>query len=206
MPFCVGKCGLSRNSHDSIIFQSTQIWKEITSGTAIPQITKKIGESEVPPLMVGDSAFPLSIFLMKPFTDGEPNEMQKYFNYRLSRSRMVVESAFRQFKSRWRVLCKKWEISKETVKLYALEYILLHNICIEKCETLSLQLDLTIDHTTSRQRDRCKIRVLLQMASCSRAKDSCRKASSVRNDIALFLWKERQVQQKDKISISYSDV
>ena len=82
-------------------------WKEITSGTAIPQITKKIGESEVPPLIVGDSAFPLSIFLMKPFTDGEPNEMQKYFNYRLSRSRMVVESAFRQFKSRWRVFCQE---------------------------------------------------------------------------------------------------
>ena len=67
-------------------FSINSIWQNIISGYAIPQMTKTIGESEVPPLIIGDSAFPFSVFLMKPFADGEPNEIQKYFNYRLSRA------------------------------------------------------------------------------------------------------------------------
>jgi hypothetical protein len=138
--FIWASVGFPGDSHDSIILQSTQIWRKITEGDAIPQMSKKIGNSEVLPVIVGDSAFPFSIYLMKPFADGEPSEKQKYFNYRLSRSRMVVESAFRQLKSRWRVLYKKCESSKETVKLYALACVALHNICIQRGETLSPQL------------------------------------------------------------------
>ena len=114
----------------------------------VPQISKTIGKSEVFPLIIGDSAFPFSVHLMKPFAGGELNEKQKYFNYRLSRSRMAVGSAFGQLKSRWRVLYKKCESSKETVKLYALVCIILHNICIQRGETLFPQLDLTVDRST----------------------------------------------------------
>lgn len=190
--FIWASVGCPGNSHDSIILQSTKVWEDITSGNAIPQVSKKMGNSDVFPFLVGDSAFPLSVYLMKPFTDGEPNEVQKYFNYRLSRSRMVVESAFGQLKSRWRVLFKKCESSKETVKSYALACVILHNICIERGETLSPLLDLTVDPATFHQRDRCKIRELLQMRNCTRVKDTSRKAASIRNDIAKFLWTERE--------------
>jgi hypothetical protein len=155
-------------------------------------MSKKIGNSEVLPVIVGDSAFPFSIYLMKPFADGEPSEKQKYFNYRLSRSRMVVESAFGQLKSRWRVLYKKCETSKETVKLYALACVALHNICIQRGETLSPQLDLTLDPATYQQCDRATIRELLQMQTCPRVKDTSKKATSIRNAIAEFLWNERE--------------
>lgn len=67
--FTWASVGCPGNSHDSIILQSTQMWQRITCGCAIPQMTKKIGVSEVSPLIVGDSAFPLSVFLMKPFAD-----------------------------------------------------------------------------------------------------------------------------------------
>ena len=190
--FIWSSVGCPGNSHDSIILQSTKIWESITSGNVIPQISKKIGGYEVMPLIVADSAFPSSIYIIKPYGDGEPTEKQKYFNYRLSRSRMVVESAFGQLKSRWRVLYKKCESSKETVKLYALACVILHNICIEKGEPLSQQLDITIDPKTKRKCDRQTIRNLLQMRECRKVKDTCRRAIGIRNDIAEFLWQEKQ--------------
>ena len=190
--FIWASVGCPGNSHDSMILQSTQMWKKITSGDAIPEMAKTIGTSKVSPLIVGDSAFPFSVYLMKPFADGEPNEKQKYFNYRLSRFRMVVESAFGQLKSRWRVLYKKCESSKETVKLYALACIILHNICVIREENLAPQLDLTLDPSTFQQRDRDTIRELLQMRKCSKVKDTSRQATLIRNNIAEFLWNEKK--------------
>ena len=49
-------------------------------------------------LVVGDSVFPLSTYLMKQTSRDILNEKQKYFNYRFSRSKMVTESPFGQMK------------------------------------------------------------------------------------------------------------
>ena len=108
------------------------------------------------------------------------------------KSKSIVESAFGQLKSRWRVLYKKCESSKETAKLYALACVALHNICIQRGETLSPQLDLTLDPATYQQHDRAKIRELLQMRTCPRVKHTSKKATSIRNAIAEFLWNKRE--------------
>ena len=67
--FIWGSCGFPGNSHDSIIFQSTQLWADITEGQGIPPIGKDIDGVTVPPLVLGDSAFPFRTWLMKPFTN-----------------------------------------------------------------------------------------------------------------------------------------
>ena len=89
--FIWGSCSYPGNSHDSIIFQSTDLWSKIQKGNYLPQIAKKVGSQDVPPLVVGDSAFPFTSWLMKPFTNAILTEKQRYFNYRLSRARMVTE-------------------------------------------------------------------------------------------------------------------
>ena len=89
--FIWGSYGYPGNSHDSIIFQSTDLWSKIQKGNYLPQIAKKVGSQDVPPLVVGDSAFPFTSWLMKPFTNAILTEKQRYFNYRLSRARMVTE-------------------------------------------------------------------------------------------------------------------
>ena len=54
-------------------------------------------------LITGDSAYPLSKFLMKPFAHNTAvSPQQKAFNYTLSCSRIVVENAFGRLKARWR--------------------------------------------------------------------------------------------------------
>ena len=98
--FIWGSYGFPGNSHDSIIFQSTQLWADITEGQRIPPIGKDIDGVTVPPLVLGDSAFPFRTWLMKPFTNAILTPEQRNLNYRLSRARMVTEGAYSQLKGR----------------------------------------------------------------------------------------------------------
>ena len=67
--FVWGSCGFPGNSHDAIIFQSTQFWTDMQENHVIPQIGKDIAGVLVPPLVIGDSAFPCQTWLMKPYGD-----------------------------------------------------------------------------------------------------------------------------------------
>ena len=100
--FIWGSCGFPGNSHDSIIFHSTQLWADLTEQKTIPPIAKD-------PFILGDSAFQFQAWLMKPFTNAVLTPQQHYFNYRLSRARMVTEDAYGRLKRRWRVLMRKCE-------------------------------------------------------------------------------------------------
>ena len=99
--FIWGSCGYPGNSHDSVIFQSTKLWSDIQCGNYLPVMAKKVGKQDIPPLVVADSAFPLTTWLMKPFTNAILTEKQRYFNYRLSRARIMTEGAYGQLKGRW---------------------------------------------------------------------------------------------------------
>ena len=92
-------CGFPGNSHDALVFKSTDLWRRIQGGY-IPQMGKSIDDVIVPPVIVGDSAFPLCTWLMKPFTNATLSPGQRNFNYRLSWARMVTEGAYGQLKGR----------------------------------------------------------------------------------------------------------
>ena len=51
-------------------------------------------------MVLGDSAFPFRVWLMKPHGNDILTIKESYFNYRLSRARMVTERAYGQQKSR----------------------------------------------------------------------------------------------------------
>ncbi|CAB3995080.1 Hypothetical predicted protein [Paramuricea clavata] len=143
--FIWGSCGYPGNSHDSIIFQSTELWSNIKDGDGLPSMGKKVGMQTVPPLIVGDSAFPLAQWLMKPYTNAALSPKQRYFNYHLSRVRMVTEGAYGQLKGRWRVLLRKCESTSTNVRTFALACMVLHNICLTLGDTMPKKLDLTVD-------------------------------------------------------------
>lgn len=111
----------------------------------------------VPPLVVGDSAFPLCTWLMKPYTNAGLIPPQRNFNYRLNRARMVTEGAYGQLKGRWGVLLRKCESARDQVRTTTLACLILHNVCI----------DLTLDPNTQARRPREEVRKLLQMTTSS---------------------------------------
>ena len=189
--FVWGSCGFPGNSHDAVIFRSTDIWTRIKEGL-IPVIGKTVGDVTVPPLVVGDSAFPLRTWLMKPYTNASLTPRQRYFNYRLSRSRMVTEGAYGQLKGRWRVLLRKSESSQDNVRITTLACMVLHNICIARGDAIIKKLDLSLD-ANGQKRNREEIRKLLQMRNCSRIRDVSVEANKVRNALCEKLWLEKEI-------------
>ena len=169
--FIWGSCGFPGNSHDAVIFQSTDLWNSIQEGL-IPSIGKSVGGIDVPPLIVGDSAFPLRTWLMKSFTNAVLSPKQRYYNYRLSRARMVSEGAYGQLKGIWRVLLCKSKSNRDQVRITTLACMVLHNICIMQGNTISKKLDLS----NSEKRSGEEIRKLLQMTDCPSVRDVSFKA------------------------------
>ena len=92
--FVWGSRGFPGNSHDSTIFHSTSLSSSIKEGKVLPNITQDKNGISIPPVILGDSAFPFETLLKKPYTNAVLTKEQKYFSYRLSRARMVVEGAF----------------------------------------------------------------------------------------------------------------
>ena len=146
-------------------------------------------------MISADSAFPFRVWLMKPYGNANLTPEEGYFDYRLSRARMVTERAYGQLKSRWRVLYRKLECRPDSVKLAALACIVLQNICITTKDSLPAQLDLSIDPFTQKKRSREEIRDLLQMRNCPKRKDSSRKAGAIREALTRKMWQEKEANE-----------
>ena len=163
--FMCGSCGFPGNSHDSIIFQSTSLWSNIKEGNVIPSYSQNEQGVYIPSLLLVDSAFPMETWLMKPYSNAVLTKDQRYFNYRPSRARMVVEGGYGQLKGR----------------------------CSEnlKAITIPAKLDLTIDAVTGEKRDRTAIRdILLMKSSDKKVKLSSERSEAMRKKIRSKLMKE----------------
>eukprot|EP00794_Sanderia_malayensis_P005742 gene5742-biopygen4655 len=195
--FIWGSCGFPGNSHDSIILQSTSLWSRIKDGKFFPDICQEVDGVQIPPLILGDSAFPFESFLMKPYTNAVLSKKERYFNYRLSRARMVVEGAFGQLKGRWRFLLRKSESYPYETKIATLACLVLHNICLDCGDTLPAKLDLSTDPTTGQRRNRETIKDLLLMTTSRKIFDGHEnKAAKIRKTLESKLAKELALAKK----------
>ena len=91
--------------HDARMFSQSSLYKKGTAGTLYLNWTAPIASESVPIVILGDSAYPLLNWFVKPFPHQGPlTNVQKKFNYHLSTASIVSEDAFGQVKGRWRCL------------------------------------------------------------------------------------------------------
>ena len=84
-------------------------------------------DTVLPHVLVGDEAFPLRPFLMRPFPGSQLNPARRIGNYRMSRARLTCENAFGILAQRWRIFRAPIGCSVEAVRLMVQATCVLHN-------------------------------------------------------------------------------
>ena len=116
--------------HDARVFANSVCYKDGCAGNLFPNWKKTLKNVEVPLLILGDPAYPLLPWLMKPYADYPGiTAKERNYNYRQSRARMCVENAFGRLKGRWRCLLKRMDYHIDNVPDVIATCVTLHNLC-----------------------------------------------------------------------------
>ena len=90
-------------------------------------------ETVVPYIIVGDDAFPLRPYIMKPYGKRALTVEERIFNYRLSRTRRIVENAFGILANRFRIFWSTMQCRPEVVQKVKMASCVLHNFLRTQC-------------------------------------------------------------------------
>lgn len=124
--------GHSGVSHDAHVFRSSRLYQRMCDGTFIagnPHIN--YGGVDVPPLILGDGAYPLTSWLMKAYP-APSCYCERQFNRVLIRSRNTIERAFGVLKSRFRRLSIRIDVQIQNINSVIAAAVVLHNVCEKK--------------------------------------------------------------------------
>ena len=118
---------------DCVIFHHSSLNQLLSSNNFNMPHAKKLplSDVELPFVILGDEAYPLLSYLMRPYPRRQLTESQRLFNYCLSRGRRVVESAFGILAGKWRILNKPIETSDMADRIVKCICVL-HNTVIDR--------------------------------------------------------------------------
>ena len=123
--------------HDSRMFCNSTLNRKLKSGE-IPPCPKRIlpHRDPVPVCILGDPAYPLLPCLMKEFTAGGKNVRERFFSYKLSSARIVIENSFGRLKGRFGCLQRAMDVNINDLPNVILACFVLHNYCELKKDTV----------------------------------------------------------------------
>ena len=120
--------------HDARVFGNSELFLKGERNDLFPNWPKKLispaKEPSIPIVLLGDAAYPLKAWLLKPYThQANLTAAQHLFNYKLSRARMTIENTFGRLKGRWRCLQKRLDVTVEFACTVVTACVILHNLC-----------------------------------------------------------------------------
>lgn len=143
--------GAPGRCNDSQIFEKSSL-KRILQSPLLSENAKPISGTNVPVVVLGDSAFRFTQFLMKPYPyNATAGNSEKVFNYQLSKSRRVVENAFGHLKARFRRIGKGIDNDIKNATSIIKCCCVLHNFVNERNDSINnnwiqVQTNFEIDH------------------------------------------------------------
>ncbi|XP_071652211.1 uncharacterized protein [Temnothorax longispinosus] len=111
------------------------VFKDLAFGRALDSGIIKLPADSVlqntnimfPHYFVGDEAFSLKPYILRPYPGKYLDVHKRVYNYRLSRARRTIENAFGILSSRWRILRNNIIADVENVEKIAAATVCLHN-------------------------------------------------------------------------------
>lgn len=124
-----------KNSDGGIFERSTMGRRFAADRMDVPSPSPLPGTTTMSPYtLVGDEAFALSKFMMRPYQRRQTthDQSKRNFNYRLSRARRIVENGFGILTQRWRIFMRPLGIPPQSVNTVVMAAVLLHNYLTPK--------------------------------------------------------------------------
>ena len=130
--------GANGAASDAQIFGDSELKEAIENGTIGFPVADHLpnDDQDTPYFIIGDDAFALRTWLMKPFGGRNLQLPERIFNYRLSRARRIVENAFGILGNRFRCLLTTMCLEPANVTTVVLACICLHNLMRVRYPTL----------------------------------------------------------------------
>ncbi|XP_072170034.1 uncharacterized protein [Diadema setosum] len=129
---------------DAQIYNNSELKECIDAGTlGIPDpapLPHNDDDHPMPYFFVGDDAFAMRTYMMKPYGRRNLDQQQKIFNYRLSRARRVVENAFGILALRFQCFLGQMRQEPDTVRLLVEAAIMLHNLIRKRYQALDVRM------------------------------------------------------------------
>lgn len=119
--------GVFRNCNIYQLFERKEL--NVPDPTPLPGTTIMC-----PYLLVADDAFPLKMYILKPYSQIWLTKERRIFNYRLSRARRVVENAFGILSNRFRVFMSPINLIPDKVEAITMACCALHNFLRSQTE------------------------------------------------------------------------
>ncbi|CAK1590297.1 unnamed protein product [Parnassius mnemosyne] len=149
---------------DGGVLSNSKFFQELNSGNIQLPPEERLPNSDIvaPYVFLGDEAFPLKTFIMRPYprTQATGNADKSRFNFKLSTTRVGIECTFGMAASKFRILLKSIETSVDNSIKIVKAVCLLHNIIIHR-DKREPELSVTnnqLNNNFGRQTDRtgCK--------------------------------------------------
>lgn len=171
---------------DGGTFIASTLYKLIEKNKFKIPMPKRLTNSDViaPYVLVGDEAYPLKHYLMRPYPERVLNNEKKCFNIRLSTARQTIECAFGILTCKWRILLKPIETNRKNALSIIKAACILHNVIMD----LNGDLDLDVQHVLSNPplyEDRHRNRGVIN-------NNPSRRAKNVRIKFTNYFWEQYQ--------------
>jgi hypothetical protein len=122
--------GTAGSTSDAAIFNDSSLKAALEADTlgVPPPDPLPADDQPMPYFVIGDDAFALQTWMMKPHAMRHLSKEERIFNYRLSRARRIIENSFGILANRFQCLLTTLQLPPQTATSVVMTCVILHNL------------------------------------------------------------------------------